>query len=660
MSLRSVFLLIIGALTLLAAVVTGVIAVSSWTQYDRAKRIVAQDALLAAAAADWARERGAIATSLAAPAPEPETESLIGVATASRQAGNDSFRRAIDSLDANRPSLFMSALLDQVVASFARVDEVRRQVDAAVALPAAERPDGLAAEWMTAVTDLIERCQLLRLVSGREAGATDRAFDDLQMLRHFAWTTAEHAGRERATIGALVSSGRVIDAATLEALAGNRGEIDLAWEMVRFLAATKNVPDAVRDAVRRAGDGYFDAFGRRRDAIIEAGRAGVGYELTAEAWFAEATAAIEHLLAVESIAGTAAAAEVERSFSGAMWSVLLQSGLFLCGAALAAGVFLLMTRRVINPIKRMTAATMQLARGDLDVVIPDIPGNDEIAGMAAAMRVFRENAVARIQLEMDLRDARDQAEAANRTKSEFLANMSHELRTPLNAIIGFSELMQLEALGPLGQPQYRDYVRDVHSSGRHLLEIINDILDMSRIEVGRMTLNDDVAETGDILDVCRRMVEGRADAAGLGFELTVEPGLPPIRVDVLKIRQIVLNLLSNAIKFTPAGGRVSCNARRNDAQELVIEVADSGIGMRPEELAVALQPFRQVDGALSRSHEGTGLGLALSRGLAELHGGRIELDSKPQEGTRARLVLPARLAMPPAEAAELKQGGMVS
>ena len=657
MSLRSVFLLIVGALTLLAAVVTGVIAVNSWAHYDRAKRIVAQDALLAATAADWARERGAIAISLAAP--EPDNGGLVGVATASRRAADDGFRRAIDLLDANRPSLFMSALLDQAVASFAHVDEVRRQVDAVLALPAAERPPELAAEWMTAVTDLIERCQLLRLVSGREAGATDRAFDDLQMLRHFAWTTAEHAGRERAMIGALVSSGRAVDAAMLETLAGNRGEIDLAWEMVRFLAATKNVPDAVRDAVRRAGDGYFEAFGRRRDAIIEAGRAGAGYGLTAEAWLAEATAAIEHLLAVESIAGTAAAAEVERTFSSAMWAVLLQGGLFLCGAALAAGVFLLMTRRIIDPIKRMTAATMQLARGNLDVAIPDIPGNDEIAGMAAAMRVFRENAVARVQLETDLRDARDQAEAANRTKSEFLANMSHELRTPLNAIIGFSELMQLEALGPLAQQQYRDYVRDIHNSGRHLLEIINDILDMSRIEVGRMTLSEDVADIGSILDGCRRMMEGRAGTAGLGFEVAAEPGLPPIRVDAQKIRQIVLNLLSNAIKFTPTGGRVSCNARRNDGQELVIEVADSGIGMRPEELAVALQPFRQVDGALSRRHEGTGLGLALSRGLAELHGGRIEIDSKPQEGTRARLVLPARLAVPPAEAADLKLGGMV-
>src|SRR5690606_15054796 len=132
----------------------------------------------------------------------------------------------------------------------------------------------------------------------------------------------------------------------------------------------------------------------------------------------------------------------------------------------------------------------ELARGTVDVDIPNIVGNDEIAGMASALNVFRDNAAARARLEAELREARDQAEAANRTKSEFLANMSHELRTPLNAIIGFSELMQQETFGPIGQKQYREYIGDVHDSGRHLLELINDILDMSKIEVGMMTLNE--------------------------------------------------------------------------------------------------------------------------------------------------------------------------
>ncbi len=654
MSLRSIFLLIVGMFALLAALVTGAMAVQSWSRYDRASRIVAQDALLAEAAAAWARERGVMAMALTAR--DSGADPLAAVAVAGRASSDASFHQAMRSLAGNRPSLFMTALLNQAEAAHARLAAVRAEVDAALRLPVARRSPELLEIWLATMADLNERNQLLRLVSGREAQIADPVLGDLQMLRHFAWTVAEHAGRERAIVGALISGGEPIDPPMVQRLATNRGKIEEAWQMVRFYAGTSSAPDHVRMEVRGASDRFFSNFELRRKSVIAAGTSGGAYGITGAAWFQESTNAIDSLLAVEQAAGRAATAQLDRSFTDTVEKTLLEGLLFLGGVGLAAGLFLLLSRRIIEPIKRMTAAMTRLARGDIDAPIPDLRGGDEIGDMAAAMRVFREDAVARRRLEAELRTARDQAEAANRIKTEFLATMSHELRTPLNAIIGFSEMMQMQALGPIGQPQYLDYVNDIHDSGSHLLEIINNILDMARIEVGRLQLEESEVAVGEVIDSCRAAIEREASRARLTLSFDSGHRSTFIRVDARKLRQALMNLLSNAVKFTPAGGRVDCRVARSPAEDLVIEIADTGIGMSAAEIEVALEPFRQVDGKLSRRHEGTGLGLALSRGLAELHGGRIELSSAPAKGTRARLILPRERLRAVAEPAFLGAG----
>jgi len=241
----------------------------------------------------------------------------------------------------------------------------------------------------------------------------------------------------------------------------------------------------------------------------------------------------------------------------------------------------------------------------------------------------------------NLARARDEAEAASRTKSEFLANMSHELRTPLNAIIGFSEVMMKELFGPLGDAHYRDYARDVHDSGTHLLDLINDILDLSKVEAGRLDLHEDLVDIGSVLSACDRLMRERAHNAGVVMKLDLQPDLPPIRADEIKLKQILLNLLSNAVKFTPRGGSVSVIAGRNPHGDFLMQVRDSGIGMKLEEIPIALQPFRQIDSALSRKHAGTGLGLPLTKGLVELHGGTISIESEPGIGTTVSIGLPA-------------------
>lgn len=238
--------------------------------------------------------------------------------------------------------------------------------------------------------------------------------------------------------------------------------------------------------------------------------------------------------------------------------------------------------------------------------------------------------------------AKDEAESANRAKSEFLANMSHELRTPLNAILGFSEVIRSQVLGPVGIAKYVEYADDVHRSGEHLLEIISDILDVARIDAGQISLDEDIVTVEELIESSVMLIRERAEAGELDLALELPPDMPSIMCDRRKIKQIVINLLSNAVKFTERGGRVSVGARIDDGSgEAVIEVRDSGVGMVVEDIPRVMEPFTQIASPMTRQHEGTGLGLPLVKKLVELHGGSIDMETAPGEGTTVRVRLPA-------------------
>jgi len=246
----------------------------------------------------------------------------------------------------------------------------------------------------------------------------------------------------------------------------------------------------------------------------------------------------------------------------------------------------------------------------------------------------------RKQAENELRRAMEAAESANQSKSQFLANMSHELRTPLNAVLGFSEVMLYELIGPLGDRRYRDYAKDIHSAGSHLLDIIDDILDMSKIEAGHFDLDAQWIDIAGPVGSAMRLIGGRAREAGLTLIRELQPNLPSLYADPRLIKQILLNLLGNAVKFTPRGGKVTVSTALLPSNDLLLRVSDTGLGMAAADIPLALKPFGQIERTLSRKHGGVGLGLPLSKHLVELHGGRLEVSSTPGKGTSISVYFP--------------------
>ncbi len=247
---------------------------------------------------------------------------------------------------------------------------------------------------------------------------------------------------------------------------------------------------------------------------------------------------------------------------------------------------------------------------------------------------------ARVEAKLSLKKAKEAAEFANRAKSEFLANMSHELRTPLNAIIGFSEILKSEAFGSLGHENYKEYAGDVHSAGEHLLKVINDILDVAKIEAGQIELKERDVRIENVVTASFRMLSVRADQAGVTLSKEIPEDFPTICADETRIKQVVVNLVSNAVKFTEAGGNVCFRAKIQPDGDLAIQVIDTGIGIAEEDLQRVLSRFGQVQSSYDRTNEGTGLGLTLVQLIAKLHGGSFDLESVLGVGTTCTVTFP--------------------
>ncbi|MEO5336412.1 MAG: ATP-binding protein [Magnetospirillum sp. WYHS-4] len=322
----------------------------------------------------------------------------------------------------------------------------------------------------------------------------------------------------------------------------------------------------------------------------------------------------------------------DKAFYARMWSDLAEEGKW-------AGE--IWNRRKAGEIypEWLEISTQKGPRGEITHYIAQFSDisrakRDEERLAEGARQLARQN----VELEQTLVRARE----SNRAKSEFLAAMSHELRTPLNAVIGFSDAMLAEIFGQVGDARYVSYLKNIRDSGQHLLDVINDILDVSKVEAGRVDLIEEPVDIAACIDASLRLVRERAEREGVMLAAQIESGLPGLKADERRLKQIFLNLLSNAIKFTNPGGRITVRAWVPKDEGMTVSVADTGIGIARKDLARVLTPFTQVDSELSRKYEGTGLGLPLTKGLVEAHGGTLTIDSELGVGTTVTVCFPER------------------
>ena len=308
-------------------------------------------------------------------------------------------------------------------------------------------------------------------------------------------------------------------------------------------------------------------------------------------------------------------------------------------------------RQLLHPLRQIASTaqrvslykdySLRVTTGALDVVPSEIASL--IDSLNAMLKEIEDRDSRLMRKTVELEKARAASEAANAAKSQFLANVSHELRTPLNAIIGFSTMLREQQFGPLGGEKYVEYARDIHDSGRHLLDVINDILDLSKAESGKLTVKFEALQLPKLVDKALHIVAGQAHQAKIDIYTDLPPKLPQIVADRVRLVQILLNLLSNAIKFTAEGGHIIVRARvessKNGVHFFTIEVEDTGIGMSDEEIRKAFQSFNQADAGLNRKYEGAGLGLPLTKRLVELHHGKIKIESQKGQGTKVTVRL---------------------
>ena len=319
--------------------------------------------------------------------------------------------------------------------------------------------------------------------------------------------------------------------------------------------------------------------------------------------------------------------ENRSAYLASRWTII---GFAVGSIVLALVLGYAISASLIGPVKQIEDRLSQIAAGDFSRRV-EVPNRDELGKLAANLNRMND----------DLGRLYQQLESVNRHKSEFLANMSHELRTPLNAIIGFSEVLNERMFGELNDKQ-AEYVQDIYTSGRHLHALINDILDLSKIEAGRMELDLSSFTLSSVVDAAVTLVRERAHRAGVKLEVAAPADLGEVRADERKLKQILLNLLSNALKFTPTGGRIGVTARRDNGLA-EISVSDTGIGIAPENHEIIFEEFRQVHGDSLHPREGTGLGLALTRKFVEMHGGKIWVQSELGKGSTFTFNFPVQL-----------------
>ena len=445
------------------------------------------------------------------------------------------------------------------------------------------------------------------------SGVNRRAEDLVRLQRKIAaYRQLQHDTTSQ--LYGVASALLVPDERTLEATLRQLNEFGYDFDRLQFVA---------RDEVEllaevRQDYGAFTQVVTRAVELIRAGRVAEGrdLELKEAGPLADKLERVTNQLVNRAEADMVASIEAgEGTYRTSRWIVV---GFAVGSIGLALLLGYAISWSLIAPMKQMDASLREIASGDFSRKV-EVGNRDELGTLAANLNRMRD----------DLGRLYAQLEAANRHKSEFLANMSHELRTPLNAVLGFSDILLQRMFGALNEKQ-EEYLRDIRESGTHLLSLINDILDLSKIEAGRMELERTDFDLPQAVSNALILVRERATRRELTLDVVIDAGVATVKADERKIKQVLLNLLSNAIKFTPEGGRITVHATSGNGC-VQVSVKDTGIGIAPEDQGVVFEEFRQV-GSSAAKQEGTGLGLALCRKFIELHGGKIWVDSEVGKG----------------------------
>jgi len=621
-------------LTLVLVTICAIYAMHALESREQARRVpilvdISSD--LFTAIQNFRLERGNVNTALrGSPAIDTDSQSQIAKLRAGSAKALDSALTKLGALKVDDAGPAIETIREGRNALVQR----RQEIDDALQQPKDQRPEHIGANWVAAIDDLVRGIDNLSSVLEAELSREDTFIADMIQLKQIAWSVRSDTGNDRLLVSEARVSGKRLTDEQREQFAVLTGRIDGAWKLIQDEARLKSTPPELKAAINAADNMYFKDFRPVRNKIVEELATGRPVEISSSDWTKLSAPSRQSIFMISKtafdLASTHAVEEfnnAQRHFLGALLSMIVFS-------IIGVLTVLYVLRGVVKPITQITNTMRLVADGNLACQIPFEHRLDEIGSLSRALRVFRDNAIRTQQLYLE----KIGAEAANRTKSDFLANMSHELRTPLNAIIGFSEVIQKAIMGPLSE-RYREYGADIFNSGTHLLGLINDILDLSKLEAGQFELHEEEIDLGEAIEASMRLLEPQAEKSKIQLLKAIDQSLALIRADDRRIRQVLINLLSNAVKFTPEGGKVRVSSFRTDGG-LAIAVNDTGIGMTSEEIPKALEKFGQIDSKISRQYAGTGLGLPLAKRLIELHGGTLTIKSEVNVGTTVTIVLP--------------------
>jgi len=529
--------------------------------------------------------------------------------------------------------------LARLVAARTRYDAVSDDMIAAL------HGDGdtseILVQWRAAINNLADAANAQAAILSRSAISTDHFINEMVEVNKYAWDLRVDTGTERRAIATAITDGRPPSPEQTRQFLEMNGRIDGLWAKIENERDQVALPPRLKTVIQRAQKDYFADYRAARGAVTERLASGKGAGLSDQEWLDLSDPALASVGAIsftaldlmENHAGHLAARASRNSW--------LTIGLMLLSIGMASFMALYVRWRVIGPLKSITRTMSEVVEGNLDQNIPFRERPDEIGQFARALHLFRAGAIERQRLEKELlqnQAAKEMAETSNRVKSEFLANMSHELRTPLNAIIGFSDVMRRNIFGPL-PGRYEDYAALINESGTHLLDLVSDILDLSKIEAGKFTIDPQPVDLAETVAYCIQLTRRRAEERSVKVTSSLPDMSFTFIADPRACKQILLNLLSNAVKFSREGGGVEVQARIA-GDRVIIAVRDNGVGIPASALSRIGHAFEQASNNPLLAREGTGLGLALVRALVARHGGSIHIDSAENVGTTVTVELP--------------------